>query len=116
MDYYLKSTDEGSLWESLESAGLAEKLFDMQDPLNIATSDKEWTPTGKFTWISKCQIDVIGKLYTRTEEVEEINGLPVAVMQELEGYHANLRATLTEEQKALLPLIDTPTTPHRVWA
>lgn len=36
----------------------------------------------------------------------------------IEGFHANLRMReeLTDEQKALLPLIEKPSTPVRIWA
>lgn len=116
MDYYLKTTNETTLWESLEAAGLAYKLYDPQDSLNVPTGDKEWIPTGKFSWRTDMQIDIIGTIYVPTGDTEEVDGRQIPVMQAIDGFHANLRANLTEEQKALLPLIDEPSTPVRVWA
>lgn len=116
MDYYIKSTDESALWESLEAAGLAYKEYDREDPLNVSNGEMDWVPTGKFTWIPKAQLDVIGTIYKPTGETEEIDGRQIPVMQAIDGFHANLRSQLTEEQKAALPLIDAPATPVRVWA
>lgn len=116
MDYYIKTANEASLWEALESAGLAYKNYDLDDQLNQPTGELDWVPTGKFTWVPKAQLDIIGTIHIATGDVEEVDGRQVPVMEALDGYHANLRADLTEEQKALLPLIDAPSTPVRVWA
>ena len=74
MDYYIKSTDEQSLWEAMESAGLAYKDYDREDPLNTPSGELDWVPTGAFTWISKAQLDVIGTIYIDTGRTEEIDG------------------------------------------
>jgi hypothetical protein len=116
MNYYIKSTDETSLWEALETAGLAYKEYDREDPLNTPTGELDWVPTGAFTWVAKCQLDVIGTIYKVTGETEEIDGKEYPVTEAIEGFHANLIADLTEEQKSALPLIDAPATPVRVWA
>lgn len=116
MDYYIKTTDEASLWGALETAGLAGKDYDREDPLNTPTGEFDWIPTGKFNWVSKAQLDIIGTIYVPTGEFEEVDGVQLPVMEALDGFHANLRADLTEEQQALLPLIDAPSTPNRVWA
>ena len=115
MDYYIKTTDETALWESLEAAGLARKEYDPEDPLNVPTAEMDWVPTGAFKWVPLCQLDVIGTIYKVTGEREE-DGRMLPVTEALEGFHANLRGQLTEEQKAALPLIDAPATPVRVWA
>ena len=116
MDYYLKSTDEASLWEALESAGLAYKQYDLEDPLNVSTGELDWVPTGAFAWVTKTQLDIVGTIYVPTGETTEENGIIIPVTEALEGFHANLRDQLTEEQQSLLPLIDAPSTPTRVWA
>ena len=115
MNYYIKTTDETSLWEALESAGLATKEYDPEDPLNIP-SGLDWVPTGAFTWVAKCQLDIIGTIHVPTGGTTEIDGRQVPVMEALEGFHANLLGQLTEEQQSALPLIDAPATPVRVWA
>jgi hypothetical protein len=114
MNYYIKTTDETSLWEALETAGLAQKRYDNEDPLNIP-SGLDWVPTGAFTWVAKCQLDIIGTIYVPTG-TQEVDGKEMPVMEAIEGFHANLLADLTEEQKSALPLIDAPATPVRVWA
>ena len=116
MNYYIKTTDEASLWEVLETAGLAYKQYDPQDPLNSSTGEIDWVPTGAFEWIAKVQLDIVGTIYKDTGRTEEVDGVTVAVMEAVDGFHANLLANLTEEQKSALPLIDAPTTPVRVWA
>jgi hypothetical protein len=118
MNYHIKTTDEASLWEALESADLAFKEYDREDPLNKRTDglDLEWVPTGAFTWVAKCQLDIIGTIQKPTGETAEVNGFTVPVMENIEGFHANLMANLTQEQKEMLPLIEAPATPVRVWA
>jgi hypothetical protein len=117
MDYYIKSTDEATLWTALESAGLAQKRYDSQDPLNTPSGDMDWVPSGAFKWVAKCQLDIIGTIYKPTgQTTEDSNGFTVPVMEAIDGFHANLLADLTTEQQSLLPLIDAPATPVRVWA
>jgi hypothetical protein len=116
MNYYIKTTDEAALWTALETAGLAQKRYDSQDPLNTPSGDMDWVPSGAFKWVAKCQLDIIGTIYKPTGETKEVNGITVPVMEAIEGFHANLLADLTTEQKSALPLIDAPATPVRVWA
>jgi hypothetical protein len=116
MNYYIKTTDETSLWEALESAGLAHKEYDSEDPLNISTGEIDWVPTGAFTWVAKCQLDIIGTIHKPTGETQEVDGFIAPVVEAIDGFHANLFADLSEEQKQMLPLIEAPATPVRVWA
>lgn len=129
MDYYLKANDETSLWSALETAGLAEKNYDISDPLNVppevVSVENPWSPTGKFAWRIKDSlakthsISVIGVIYKDTGNKIEMNGIQYPERVATEGYHANLRLvgkTLTEEQINLLPLIEAPSTPVMVWA
>lgn len=120
MDYFIKATNEEALWTSLESCGLAEKSYDPEDTLNVRPSDleqdQEWVPSGAFTWIPKCQLDIIGTIYRPTGETQEIDGMSVPVMSPLDGFHANLRGELSPTQEEALPLIDKPNNPQRVWA
>ena len=116
MNYYIKSIDETSLWEALETAGLAYKQYDREDPLNTPSGEKGWVATGGFTWIAKCQLDIIGIIHKPTGETIERDGYTIPVMEAIEGFHANLLGQLTEEQQSALPLIDAPATPVRVWA
>jgi len=116
MNYYIKTTDEAALWTALETAGLAEKFYDQEDELNVPTGEKDWVPSGAFTWLAKCQLDIIGTIYVPTGETIESNGLITQATEAIEGFHANLLADLTTEQQSLLPLIDAPATPVRVWA
>jgi len=116
MNYYIKSTDEATLWTALESAGLAYKQYDRTDPLNIPSGEKDWVPSGAFTWLAKCQLDIIGTIQKPTGQTTEVDGFIVPVMEAIEGFHANLLGQLSQEQQSLLPLIDAPATPVRVWA
>lgn len=120
MDYFIKATNEEALWTSLVSAGLAEKQYDPNDPLNVKPSDlgtdQEWLPTGSFSFVPKCQLDVIGVIYKPTGEMTTQGDFELPVMEALDGFHANLRGNLTEEQEAALPLIAKPNNQVRVWA
>ena len=116
MNYYIKSTNEDTLWSALESADLAYKRYDPHDPLNVPSGEMDWVPSGAFKWLPKCQLDIIGTIYVPTGETTEVDGFTVPVMEAIEGFHANLLGQLTQEQQSALPLIDAPATPVRVWA
>jgi hypothetical protein len=117
--HYIKASDEATLWNALEAAGLATKQYDPEDPANIAPEGAEdFVPTGKFDWVKTdgYDLDIVGIIYKPTGEVDE-EGNPV--MEPIEGYHANIRkwvGDFTEEQLASLPLIEAPSSPSRIWA
>jgi len=119
--YYLKAVDEQSLWEALEAAELAHKQYDPEDPLNqppSETIEEAWEPTGAYDWVQDVDmLDVIGTMYSETGTMlTDPEGFEYPEMVAQEGYHANLRAELTEEQEAVLPTIPAPATPSRIWA
>ncbi len=122
--YYIKATDETSLWNAFESAGLASREYDHSDPLNIAPSDHnyidgEFIKTGSFEWREKdCAIDVIGVIFQATgNTITDDDGAEYPEMEAITGFHANLRVDeLTDEQIAALPIVDAPATPYRKWA
>ena len=121
--YYLKATSEAALWEALEAASLAHKEYDREDPLNVAPDDlgyeDTWDgPSGAYEWIADTpMLDIIGTMYRETGTMlTDGDGMEYPEMQPIDGYHANLREELTDEQVALLPTIDAPTVPYRKWA
>ena len=121
--YYLKATSEAALWEALEAASLAHKEYDPEDPLNSRPADldmdAEWDgPSGAYEWRSLSNmLDIIGTMYTETGNMlTDEDGNEHPEMEALEGFHANLREELTEEQEAELPTIEAPATPYRIWA
>ena len=128
--YYLKATDEQALWEAMETAGLAFKEYDPDDPLNIppddydAETDGEFVKTGAYTWRSTTTMfDQIGTIYGETGNVlTDSNGLPYPEMAPIDDfYYANLRdevdiPKLTADQVAALPTIAAPADPYRIWA
>ena len=120
--YYLKATSEAALWEALEAASLAHKEYDREDPLNVAPDDLEpdaaWEPTGAYTWIADTpMLDIIGTMYRETGNMlTDGEGFGYAEMAPIDGFHANLREDLTDEQVALLPTVEAPATPYRKWA
>ena len=121
--YYLKATSEAALWTALETAGLAHKEYNEDDPLNVAPADlgyeETWDgPSGAYEWQSDTQmLDIIGTMHRETGNMlTDGDGMEYPEMEALDGYHANLREELTDEQVALLPTIDAPTVPHRKWA
>jgi len=121
--YYLKATDEQALWTALEAADLAVKDYDPDDPLNSRPDDlemdAEWAgPSGAYEWRSLSNmLDIIGTMYTETGNMlTDEDGNEYPEMEAMEGFHANLREELTEEQEAELPTIEAPATPYRIWA
>lgn len=121
--YYLKATDEQALWTALEAADLAVKDYDPEDPLNSRPDDlemdAEWAgPSGAYEWRSLSNmLDIIGTIYTETGNMlTDEDGNEYPEMEAMEGFHANLREELTEEQEAELPTIEAPATPYRIWA
>ena len=101
MDYYLKANSEENMWETLTAAGL--------------TSEYE----GK-KYAKGISLDVIGVIYKETGNTTTVtdpegNTFEVPETQAIEGYHANIRGDLTEEQQQALPLIAKPSTPNRIW-
>lgn len=96
-NYYLKFVDHADLEDTLVAAGLAE------------TYQEVFTP--------RVTLDVIGIIHKPTgNTLTTEDGLQYPETLPIDGYHANLKAELTEQQEALLPLIPAPTTPYRVWA
>jgi hypothetical protein len=101
MDYYLKANSEEHMWETLTAAGL--------------TSEYE----GK-KYAKGISLDVIGVIYKETGNTTTVTdpegtSYEVPETQAIEGYHANIRGELTEEQQQALPLIAKPATPNRIW-
>lgn len=99
-DYHLKTNTEYDLWNCLEQAGLVVWHLESNQyrPINIA-------------------LDVIGTIYKETGQMMRTNeGFLVAETKAIDGFHANIRGVLTEEQLSQLPLIQAPATPFRVWA
>lgn len=124
--YYLKATDEQALWEAMETAGLAYKDYDPDDPLNHEPADwpidgPPWEPTGAYTWVfTTTMFDQIGTIYANTGPIDPDTGEPTPEPID-DFYYANLRdlvdiPALTDEQIAALPTIATPADPVRIWA
>jgi hypothetical protein len=108
--YYIKASDEQALWSALESANLTSKQY--------SEFYEEGNGVGEFDWVKAdgYDLDIIGVIYKPTEAVDA-EGNPV--MEQLDGYHANIRkwdGDFTEEQLAALPLIVPPNKPVRIWA
>jgi len=118
--YYLKTQDEQSLWAALETAGLAFKEYDPDDPNNQRPQEldpeAEWEPTGEYEWRFKGigALDIIGTIYEPTgNTLTDEDGLEYPEIQPIEGFHANLMA---ERGITGLPEITSPSTPKRKFA
>ena len=118
-DYYLKATDEAALWAALTAAGLTVEIPDPADELNQRPMDAapDWTPTGATKTIAMpgLNLDIIGVIYRPTGNEIQQGEFTVPEMEPREGYHANIRGDLTQEQQDALPLIAAPAQPVRVW-
>ena len=120
--YYLKATSETALWTALGEAGLAHKVYNPDDPLNVAPDnlgyEETWEPTGAYEWqADTSMLDVIGPIYAKTgNTLTDSEGFEYDETQAVAGFHANLRETLTDAQVAALPTVSAPATPYRIWA
>lgn len=129
-NYYLKTTDEASLWAALETAELARKEYDPEDELNQRPEDLDpetnWAPSGAFDWVfTGTALDIIGTISKPTgnmitETDDEGNTFEVPEMAAVDGFHANMKAEFEMDEDGNvdtkgLPLIDAPATPARVW-
>jgi hypothetical protein len=98
MEYHLKATDEAAMTEALLGAGV---LVQSGDVLHVAMG---------------YSLDVIGVIYTPTGKTITCNGAVMPETAPIDGCHANLLGELTDDQMAMLPLIEAPSKPVRVWA
>lgn len=100
-DYYIKTSSEQELWTTLTQLGLAQWAEDAQ----------RFIPIG-------INLDIIGTIYKSTDNMNMMmtaEGVQFVEQIPIDGFHANIRGILTEEQQSALPLISAPVTPHRVW-
>lgn len=93
-DYFLRCTSEKTLNAKLIEAGVL-----------VGTKKDGYYPT--------VELSIIGPIYEETGVVDA-DGLPIT--EPIEGYHANIRGNLTQEQIDILPIIPRPNNPHRVFA
>lgn len=93
MTIYLKATSEVDLEYALTEAGLMQDLNPGDDEIELVLAPGY-------------ELDMIGKILK-----PDANGDLV----EIPGFHANLRGPVTQEQLDLLPVIDPPENPVRVW-
>lgn len=101
MDYYLKAESEEDMWDALTAANLTTVYEGKKYAKGIS-------------------LDIIGTIYVGNGNMIEANNPDTGSFTyeeqvAIDGFHANIRGELTEEQIALLPLIDKPSTPVRVW-
>lgn len=120
MIYYIKTTDEASLWLALEEANLAVRDYDPEDELNTRSADldieAEWTPTGAFDWrFTGTALDIIGSIYKETGVMlTDAEGMEYPEMTAIDGFHANMIAKTEADLSAIT--VDAPATPYRKWA
>ena len=95
-NHYLKFKDQQDLESTLINVGLAEMHNDVI--------------------VAKVDLDIVGIIHKPTgATLTNDDGFEYPEMMSIDGYHANLKAELTEEQEKALPLISAPLTPYRIW-
>ena len=120
MNYYLQAESEEALFAALESAGVTQRHYDMDDFSNVRPADLDpdeaWTPTGKYDSlpVAGVDLDVIGTIWKptgnalMTEEGEVFEHAPI------DGWHVNVR-----HHNAEAPELEAyrvfPATPQRMW-
>ncbi|GGE68202.1 hypothetical protein GGR41_000584 [Paenalcaligenes hominis] len=98
-DYFLRANSRKIIDEALQSAGLLSYI----DGESVTPHD--------------VAIDYVGTIYRPTGHMLlDTEGEEYPEIKPVEGYHANLRADLTAEQEALLPIIEAPNQPQRIFA
>ncbi len=109
MNYYLKAQSEADLFAALEAANLYKKVY--------YEFDEEGNPIGDFELqkVGQYDLDVIGTIFKPTGTMLTGEDGEYPEMAALEGFHANIRG-ITAEQAAMLPTIEKPNAPVRVWA
>jgi hypothetical protein len=119
-DYFLKATDEATLWACLVEAGAATTYEVKNEDGEVV--DTRYAPAPGYS------IDVIGTIYRPTGNLIQQTGpgdamIEVPEMAPLEGFHANLRGpefvapepTEVVTPSPLADLLVTPSNPARVW-
>ena len=94
-DYFLRADTREQIDQDLVDAGL----------LTVADGEPITNP--------EVIIDYVGIIHRPSEALDEDGNL---IMEPVEGYHVSLRGKLTAEQEALLPIIETPSQPQRIFA
>jgi len=100
MTTYLKAANEAALYAALEAAGLV-------------TADPDAEIEGRKGYRHNVFLSVIGTISQPTGELDA-EGNPVYAP--IEGFHANIYAPITDEQREMLPVIGAPKNPVRVSA
>lgn len=96
-DYFLRAENRQAMDQALQSAGLLSYI--------------EGEP------VLGAAVDYVGTIYRPTGVMLlDAEGGEYPEMRAVDGYHANLRADLTAEQEALLPIIEAPNQPQRIFA
>ena len=123
MDYHLKAATETAFWTALISAGVAEEVNEQQLKSSVGDAEPELVTVPVKRVKPGQNLDLIGEIWKptgKTLTVKSINNTDIEVpeMAAIDGYHANLRGGLSEEQIEQLGdmIIPAPATPYRVWA
>jgi hypothetical protein len=102
-DYFLKAADATALYDVLEAAGV------------VTEGDQGWHVTDGH----KYALDVIGDVYKPTGETIQTDEGQLSWVQNVGGFHANLRvidASSFDADKIAAIVIDSPNNPVRAWA
>jgi hypothetical protein len=115
MDYYLKSTSEGELKALLLSANILVASEEV-----LGENGEVIYPASQYP-AEGLVIDYVGTIYKPTGNMINVGApshLEYPEMVPLDGFHANLRGALTEEQEAAIAsiVLPIPANPVRIWA
>lgn len=104
MDYYLKFTDEAQAQSILYHK---EGVVEADEEFGVEANEGYDVP-------NYTNIDIIGAIYKATGATETIEDMEVPIMEAIEGYHVNIRAT--GECPELDAYAVEVNSPYRVWA
>lgn len=102
------------LYLQFESEEQAKEYLYTQTPIAF---DEETQEPIEFQSQSKYQnIDIIGPIFENTGEmITDAEGNETPVLEQIPGYHVNIRITRSETSDELEPFTVQPKTPFRIW-
>lgn len=105
-DYFLRAETKEQIDVALEGAGI----------LTITESEAENGEVER-EYTYSAAVDYVGTVHRPTGAmITDDDGVEYPETAPVDGYHANVRGNLTPEQVALLPCIERPGSPQRIFA
>lgn len=122
---YLITSTEEETWLALETAGLASKVYDPDDPDNQPPTNpmeaENFVASGAYTWVfdeTQGFNDMFGTIYVKTGATVPGDDGPVDVIEPLDNnFYTNLALFDSQFDTSSLPVVTpSPMTPYHKFA